>query len=110
MTPGVHSGERTVPYPELMRHAGQFARGYDSLGIGAGDGVALLLRNDPVFLEASLGTVGVGAPRGPINCHWRAQEVGCLLRDCGARALVVHVDLFPGVADAVPDDLPVVGV
>jgi long-chain acyl-CoA synthetase len=110
MTPGVHSGERTVPYPELMRHAGQFARGYDSLGIGAGDGVALLLRNDPVFLEASLGTVALGATPVPINWHWHAQEVGYLLRDCGARALVVHDDLFAAVAGAVPDDLPVIGV
>src|SRR3954469_8775631 len=98
MTPGVHSGERTVPYPELMRHAGQFARGYDSLGIGAGDGVALLPRNDPGLREASLGTVPRGAPPVPSNWPWHAQEVGYLLRDCGARALVVHDDLFPGVA------------
>jgi long-chain acyl-CoA synthetase len=110
MTPAVHCGERSVAYPELLRHAGQFARGYDGLGIGTGDGVAVLLRNDPVFLEASLGTVVLGATPVPINWHWHAQEVGYLLRDSGARALVVHDDLFPAVADAVPDDMPVIGV
>jgi long-chain acyl-CoA synthetase len=110
MTPGVHSGDRTVPYAELLRHAGQFARGYDGLGIGAGDGVAVLLRNDPVFLEASLGTVVLGATPVPINWHWHAQEVGYLLRDAGARALVVHDDLFPAIADAVPDGMMVIGV
>src|SRR3954451_9820759 len=109
MTPGVHSGDRTVPYADLLRHAGQFARGYDSLGIGAGDGVAVLLRNDPVFLEASLGTVVLGATPVPINWHWHAEEVGHLLRDCAAKALVVHDDLYAGVADAVPEDLPVIG-
>src|SRR3954453_20116494 len=110
MPPAVHSGERSVPYPDLLRHAGQFARGYDGLGIGAGDGVAVLLRNDPVFLEASLGTVVLGATPIPINWHWHAEEVGYLLRDCNARALVVHDDLYPGVADAVPEGLPVIGV
>src|SRR4051794_5969046 len=110
MPPAVHSGERSVPYPDLLRHAGQFARGYDGLGIGAGDGVAVLLRNDPVFLEASLGTVALGATPVPINWHWQAEEVGYLLRDCEARALVVHDDLFPAIADAVPDGLPVIGV
>src|SRR3954471_18690143 len=110
MPPAVHSGERSVPYPDLLRHAGQFARGYDGLGIGAGDGVAVLLRNDPAFLEASLGTVVLGANPVPINWHWHAEEVGHLLRDCAAKALVVHDDLYAGVADAVPEDLPVIGV
>src|SRR5213592_921414 len=110
MAPAVHSGERSVLYPDLLRHAGQFARGYDNLGIAAGDGVAVLLRNDPVFLEASLGTVALGATPVPINWHWHAEEVGYLLRDSGARALVVHDDLYPGVAAAVPDDVAVIGV
>src|SRR5256885_15004144 len=110
MTPAVHSGDRSVPYPDLLRHAGQFARGYDELGIGAGDSVALLLRNGPVFLEASLGTVVLGATPVPINWHWRAEEVGYLLRDAGARAVVVHDDLLPAVADAVPAEVEVVGV
>ena len=110
MTPAVHSGDRSVPYAEVMRHAGQLARGYDQLGVGAGDGVAVLLRNDVAFLEASLGTVALGATPVPINWHWHAQEVGYLLRDAGARALVVHDDLYPGVAAAVPDDVAVIGV
>src|SRR3954468_4075715 len=110
MTPGVHSGERSVPYGEVVRHAGQLARGYDGLGIGAGDGVALLLRNDVAFLEASLATVVLGATPVPINWHWHAQEVGYLLRDSGARVLVVHDDLHPAIAGAVPEGVQVVGV
>src|SRR3954451_2788979 len=110
MAPSVHSGDRSVPYAELLRHAGQFARGYDGLGIGAGAGVAVLLRNDPVFLEASLGTVVLAATPVPINWHWHAEEVGYLLRDCDARALVVHDDLYPGVAAGLLEGLPVIGV
>src|SRR3954454_2156999 len=110
MPPAVHSGERSVPYPDLMRHAGQFARGSDGLGVGAGDSVAVLLRNDPVFLEASLGTVVLGASPVPINWHWHAQEVGYLLRDCGAKALVVHDDLLPPIPGAAPDDVEFIGV
>src|SRR3954470_17985638 len=110
MGPGVHSGERFVPYGELLRHAGQFARGYDEIGIGTGDSVAVLLRNDPVFLEASLGTVVLGATPVPINWHWRADEVGYLLRNSGAKAVVVHDDLHPAVADAIPAGVEVIGV
>src|SRR6476659_8756640 len=110
MPPAVHSGDRSVPYAELLQNAGRFARGYDSLGIGAGDGVAVLRRNDPVFLEASLGTVVLGATPIPINWHWHAEEVGYLLGDCGARALVVHDDLYPAIADAVPEGVAVIGV
>src|SRR3954454_15366075 len=110
MAPAVHSGERSVPYAEVVRHAGQLARGYDGLGVGAGDRVALLLRNDVAFLEASLATVVLGATPVPINWHWHAQEVGYLLRDAGARALVIHDDLFAAIAAAVPEGMPVIGV
>ena len=106
--PGVHSGERFVPYPEVFANAGRLARGFAELGVGAGDSVALLLRNDVAFIEASLATVVLGANAVPINWHWRDEEVGYLLGDCDARVLVGHDDLL-GALD-VADGLEVVGV
>jgi long-chain acyl-CoA synthetase len=104
---GVHSGERFTPYPQLLGNAARVARGYASLGLGAGDRVALLLRNDIAFLEASLAAAVLGANPVPVNWHWKGDEVGYLLRDCEARALVVHADLWAGVADAVPEGVAV---
>src|SRR5437763_7138103 len=110
MEPGVHSGERSVTYPERFGRAARAARGYDAFGVGAGDRVALLLRNDIAFLEASLGCAVLGATPVPINWHWRADEIAYLLRDSGAIGLVVHDDLWPAVAGAVPAGVEVVGV
>src|SRR3954469_9811036 len=108
MQPGVHSGERSVPYPEMFANAGRVARGLARLGVGAGDSVALLLRNDIAFLEASLATVVLGANAVPINWHWRDEEVGYLLGDSDAKVLVGHDDLLAGIA--VPAGVEVLGV
>src|SRR3954465_12054210 len=97
MEAGVHSGERSVPYPEMFANAGRIARGLSQLGVGAGDSVALLLRNDVAFLEASLATVVLGANAVPINWHWRDEEVGYLLGDCAAKVLVGHDDLLASI-------------
>src|SRR5258708_1650481 len=49
---GVRCGERFSTYPELFGRALRATRGLSELGIGAGDRVALLLRNSIEFLEA----------------------------------------------------------
>src|SRR5213083_996369 len=98
MEAAVHSGERSVPYPEMFANAGRIARGLSQLGVGAGDSVALLLRNDVAFLEASLAAVVLGANAVPVNWHWRDEEVGYLLGDCEAKVLVGHDDRLPATA------------
>jgi len=108
MVPGVHSGDRFVPYPELYAHAARVARGYDDLGVEPGDSVALLLRNDIAFLEASLGCAVLGANPVPINWHWQRSEVAYLLGDCEAKVLVGHDDLLADIA--VPEGPEIVGV
>jgi long-chain acyl-CoA synthetase len=108
--PGVRCGARFVSYPEVFDAATRVARGYAEVGIepGSGDRIALLLRNDIAFVEATLAAAAVGAVPVPINWHWKEEEVGYLLRDSEARALVVHDDLLPSVADAIPDGVEVV--
>ena len=79
------------------------ARGLLDLGIGAGDRVALLLRNSIEYLEASIATVPLGASAVPINWHWRGEEIAHVLIDSRAKALVVHADLWPAIAPSVPE-------
>ena len=102
---GIRCGDRFSTYPELFGRALRATRGLHELGIGAGDRVALLLRNSIEFLEASIATVPLGASAVPINWHWRADEVAHVLNDSGARALVAHADLWRAIAEAVPDDV-----
>jgi long-chain acyl-CoA synthetase len=99
---GVHCGERFSTYPELFGRALRAARGLHELGIGAGDRVALLLRNSIEFLESSIATVPLGASAVPINWHWRGDEIAYVLSDSGAKALIVHDDLYPAIAASVP--------
>ena len=99
---GVRCDGRFSTYPELFARALRASRGLHELGIGAGDRIALLLRNSIEFLEASIATVPLGASAVPINWHWRGEEIAHVLRDSGAKALVVHADLWPAIADSVP--------
>jgi long-chain acyl-CoA synthetase len=107
---GVRCGERFTSYPDLFGRALRATRGLHELGIGAGDRIALLLRNSIEFLEASIATVPLGASAVPINWHWRGDEIAHVLLDSGAKALVVHADLWPAVAPSVSDGLAVIVV
>jgi long-chain acyl-CoA synthetase len=107
---GVRCGGRFSAYPELFDRALRATRGLSELGIGAGDRVAVLLRNSIEFLEASIATVPIGASAVPINWHWRGEEVAHLLLDSAAKALVVHADLWPAIAESVPPGVAVIVV
>ena len=107
---GVRCGERFATYEELFARALRATRGLSDLGVGAGDRVALLLRNSIEFLEASIATVPLGASAVPINWHWRGEEIAYVLRDSGAEALIVHAELWPAIAASVPEGVAVVSV
>jgi long-chain acyl-CoA synthetase len=85
----------------------QAAAGLAGLGLGPGDTVALLLRNDIPFLEASVAAGLLGACPVPLNWHSTAAEAAYVVGDCAATVLIAHTDLYPGVADTLPPGLPV---
>jgi long-chain acyl-CoA synthetase len=88
------------------RAAGAFA----ARGIAAGDCVALLMRNDIAFLEASFACRRLGAYCVPVNWHFAPAEILYVLRDCGARLLVAHADLLATLDGASPCDVIEVAV
>ncbi len=100
---GIISGSRHMSTEELNRRALLIAQGFAALGIGANDSVALFLRNDFAFFEASFAAGLLGAYPVPVNWHYTPDEAGYVLRDCAAKAVVVHADLLPQLRDAVPD-------
>ena len=97
----VISGPREVPRGEIMERAARAARGFAALGVGARDAVAVVLRNDFPFFEASYAAQQLGAYSVPVNWHGNASEIAYVLRDCGAKAVVAHSDLLSQVAPAV---------
>jgi long-chain acyl-CoA synthetase len=105
--PAILSGERRRTIAALHERAARAANGLRALGVGEGDAVALHLRNDFEFFEASLAAGRLGAYATPINWHYTADEAGYILRDSGARAVLSHTDLYPTIASAVPPDVAV---
>ena len=86
------------------------AGGLAALGVGPGDCVAILMRNDIPYLIASYGAIALGAFAVPINWHFKADEIGYVLADSGAKVLVAHADLLPAARGAIPPGVPVLAI
>jgi long-chain acyl-CoA synthetase len=101
MTAELRFGEQAIA-PGVFDHSVlQAAQGLQTLGVGAGDVVCIMLRNQPAFLEAMFAARLLGAYYCPINWHYKADEAGWILRDSGARVLVtdreLRAQIHPGV-------------
>ena len=102
---------RATSFGELDELSRRYARGLTSLGIERGDRVAVLAENSPEVVIALLGNYRIGVVHVPINPRYRAQEVGHILRDSGAKAVLYR----PGsecsdVLDALEADAGGVGL
>ena len=94
--------DRAIDGVTLATRIDRAAGALAARGVGAGDCVAILLRNDIAFIEASLACRRLGAYCVPVNWHFSAEEILYVVADCGARLLVAHADLLARVADALP--------
>jgi long-chain acyl-CoA synthetase len=104
------SGARELPLATLQERVERGASAFESIGIGRGDGVALMLRNDFAFFEAGMAAGMLGAYSVPVNWHFTADEAGYIIKDSGVKAVVVHTDLLPTALKAVPHGVPVFAV
>ncbi len=109
-TPAVHAGDRRAGHAEIRERALKAAAGLRALGVREGDTVALVLRNDVAFFEAALGASLAGAYPVPLNWHSTADEAGYILNDSGAKAVIAHADLLPGIEAGIPAGTPVLVV
>jgi long-chain acyl-CoA synthetase len=84
--------------------------GLIGLGVGEGDIVAIMLRNDIRYVEAMLAARLAGVYACPINWHFKADEAGYILQDCAARVLIVHADLLAQIQGGIPDGTQIIAV
>jgi long-chain acyl-CoA synthetase len=106
----VISGNRERTREEIFARASRASSGFDAVGVGQGDSVALMLRNDFPFLEVTFAVGRLGAHAVPINWHFLAGETEHILRDSAAKAVVVHADLLPQIEAAIPEGVAVLVV
>lgn len=88
---------RPVTYAELDDAAGRAGTALAEHGVGPGDRVALLLGNVPEFAYALYGTWWAGAVPVPLNVMLTPEEVGYILADAGARAVIAEMAYLPTV-------------
>ncbi len=103
---GFISGDRYRSAAELDDRVARATTVLSRFGVGRGDRIAILLRNDFPFVEASYAAAALGASAVPINWHYRGPEISYILDDSGAKLVVAHADLL----DQVPDPAQVLVV
>ena len=83
-------GERRLRAAEVAGRVAGLARGLAALGIGKGDRVALLCGDRPDWHIVDFAVLHLGAVDVPIYPTLLPSQVGAILADSGARAIVVE--------------------
>jgi acyl-CoA synthetase (AMP-forming)/AMP-acid ligase II len=91
-------GDRTVTWAESLDRVARLAAGLRSLGVGAGDRVAILSLNSDRYHEYLLATWWAGAVVNPVNIRWSAVEIAYSLEDSGSNVLLVDDAYLPLLA------------
>ncbi|MDQ1535512.1 MAG: long-chain acyl-CoA synthetase [Actinomycetota bacterium] len=97
----------TVTYKELNDRSNQLAQLFSDAGLRFGDHIAVLMDNNPRYLEVCWAAQRSGLFYTALNWHFTAEEAAYILDDCDAEVIVVSegtrelaeqiVDLMPKV-------------
>src|SRR5215475_8905445 len=94
--------------PEDMRESSaKVAGAMSAAGLEEGDTIALMLRNEPALMDVMLSARQLGLYFTPLNWHCKSEEAGYIVRDCGAKALFTHSDLFGQIKTGIPSGVSV---
>ena len=104
--PAIRFGGATLSYAAFSTRIGQAARALKSqLGVARGDRVALLATNHPDYAVLLYACARLGAILVPLNWRLAPAEHVFILRDAGAKALVVQ-QAFAAVRAPLAEAMP----
>ena len=104
---GAPEGVKPLPYRDLLTLARHTVQTLNSVGIGRGDRVAIVLHNGPEMATSFL-CVAAGAATAPLNPGYREKDLEFYLGDLEAKALVLEAGVdSPARATARKLSLPV---
>ncbi|MEO8973791.1 MAG: AMP-binding protein [Ktedonobacteraceae bacterium] len=86
-------GERSLTYAELNAHARRVANVLSSLGVQAGDRVAVMAHNSIELLEIAGGLSKLSAVAVLLNYRLREHEVAYIVNDCQAKVAIAGPEL-----------------
>ena len=94
-----------MPMEGIDGAANRVASALVDLGVKPGDRVAVHIENRPEFVEVYQGVMRTGAIMVPTNVMYTGEEMQHILRDSGAKVLLVRGDLVSKI-DGVRAELP----
>jgi fatty-acyl-CoA synthase len=97
---GVVDGEKRFTYREFGERTERLAGALRTLGVGAGERVAILSFNTHHLLEAYYGVPQAGAILAPINIRFSPDDIAYVLTHSEAAVLAYHRE-FQGVVDRI---------
>src|SRR5687768_4958860 len=89
--------QRDITYSELRTLTLKTAEKLNALDVRGGDRVAILLNDSPECIASFVAVVSLGAIAVPINMALRKSEQLIILKDCGARVVVVENQAAPSL-------------
>jgi long-chain acyl-CoA synthetase len=76
-------------FGQAYNHSAEFAAALTArYGVGKGDRVAILSRNNPQWMMAFVAVTSIGAVAVPMNAWWTTEELDYGFEDSGARVVV----------------------
>lgn len=101
-------GDTRISYAQLWEETRRYAAVLQANGVGPGDTVAMLMPNVPDFPRVYYAALSLGAVVVPVHALLVAPEIAFVLRDSGAKVLVVAAPLLAaGAAGAKTAGVPV---
>jgi acyl-CoA synthetase (AMP-forming)/AMP-acid ligase II len=98
--PAVICGERSLTYAEFNMRARRVANALSTLGVQAGDRVAVMAHNSIELLEVSAGISKLSSIGVLLNYRLRAHEVAYIINDCQAKVVIAGPELVSVIAQA----------
>ena len=90
---------RSLTYSQLAEMVNRAGNGLRSLGVEAENRVLLAVPDSAEFVAAFFGAAKIGAVAIPVNTMAKPEDYVYFLNDSGAKAFVVHEELWPLVKD-----------
>lgn len=90
--------DQKLTYRHVADRVSSAANAFRDLGLKKGERVFLLLLDSPAFITAFWGAIKMGAVPVPVNTMLGSADYEFMLRDSGARCLVVEESLFDKAA------------
>jgi len=103
--PAIFEPGREVTYGQLDDLVGRVGGALWSLGVRAGERVAVLMPDGVEAAASILGAIRIGAVAVPISELGRANDLRAMLRDSGPVVAIVHASLEP-VLDEIRREVP----